>query len=115
MGQTPLLTVLPVALAAVIGSVRPGVSWDSLVEAAERELAGLPGDAVWELRCVNQADMATNGELLPAAHRGRAPEVGEAVVLSLEVLHPGGARSVVAETILITTDGAELLTTTSPV
>ena len=45
-----------------------------------------------------------------AAHHRRAPEVGEAVVLSLEVLHSGAARSVVAETILITADGAELLT-----
>jgi Xaa-Pro aminopeptidase len=114
-GDPPLLTMLPAALAAAIRSVRPGGSWDSILEAAERELAGLPGDAVWELRCVNQADMATNGELLPAVHRARAPEAGEAVALSLEVLHSGGARSVVAETILITADGAELLTTTSPV
>jgi Xaa-Pro aminopeptidase len=112
-GQTPLLRVLPAALAAAIRSVRPGVGWDALTAAAERELVGLPDDAVWELRCVNQADMATNGELLSAAHHRRAPGVGEVVVLSLEVLHSGAARSVVAETILITADGAELLTTSS--
>jgi Xaa-Pro aminopeptidase len=112
-GQTPLLRVLPEALAAAIRSVRPGVDWDTLTAAAEGELVGLPDDAVWELRCVNQADMATNGELLSAAHHRRAPEVGEVVVLSIEVLHSGTARSVVAETILITADGAELLTTSS--
>jgi hypothetical protein len=114
-GQTVLLRVLPAALAAAIRSVRPGASWDSLTAAAESELVGLPDDAVWELRCVNQADMATNGELLSAEHRRRTPGVGEAVVLSLEVLHSGNARSVVAETILITADGAELLTTTKGV
>ena len=114
-GPTPLLHLLPAALAAAIRSVRPGVDWDTLTAAAERELVGLPDDAVWELRCVNQADMATNGELLAAAHHRRAPEVGEAVVLSLEVLHSGAARSVVAETILISADGAEPLTITKGV
>ncbi|GAB3037427.1 hypothetical protein GCM10027052_15200 [Parafrigoribacterium mesophilum] len=112
-GQTPLLRVMPTALDAVIRSVRPGASWDSLTAAAERELVNLPDDAVWELRCVNQADMATNGELLSAEHHRRTPEAGEVVVLSLEVLHSGNARSVVAETVLITATGAELLTTSS--
>lgn len=112
-GQSQVLQVLPAALAAVIRSVRPGVAWDSLTAAAQRELVGLPDDAVWELRCVNQADMATSGELLSAAHHRRPPEVGEAVVLSLEVLHSGNARSVVAETILVTADGVELLTASS--
>jgi Xaa-Pro aminopeptidase len=114
-GQKPLLGVLRAALAAAIRSVRPGVAWDRLTAAADSELVGLPDDAVWELRCVNQADMSTNGELLPAEHHRRTPGLGEVVVLSLEVLHSRNARSVVAETILITADGAELLTTTNGV
>ena len=109
-GETPWQRFLPAALSAVIQSVRPGGAWSSLVDAAEKELAGLPGDAVWQLRCVNQADMATSGELLPAAYDRRPPEVGEVVVLSLEVLHSGQSRSVVAETILLTADGVEQLT-----
>ncbi|MHA6696099.1 aminopeptidase P family N-terminal domain-containing protein [Homoserinimonas sp. A520] len=111
--QAPLLRILPAALAAAIRLVRPGVAWDSLVAAAKRELVGLPDDAIWQLRCVNQADMATSGELLSAGHHHRPPEPGEAVVLSLEVLHSGSDRTVVAETILVTPDGAELLTVSS--
>ena len=109
-GETTWQAVLSAALSAAIQAVRPGAVWSSLVEAAENELTRLPGDAVWQLRCVNQADMATGGELLPAAYALRPPEVGEVVVLSLEVLHSGQYRSVVAETILLTADGVEQLT-----
>tara|TARA_B110000503_G_C7172487_1_gene425021 strand:- start:5216 stop:6253 length:1038 start_codon:yes stop_codon:yes gene_type:complete len=107
-GQTPLWQpLLPAALEAAIAAVHPGAPWASVVAAAATHLSALPSDTLWAIRCVNQADMATNGELLSAE---RTLNSGEVVILALELLHSGSTRSVVAETLLVTADGAEQLT-----
>jgi Xaa-Pro aminopeptidase len=106
--QWPAL--LSAGLAAAITSLRADVPWEDVVQSAADELTGLPSGATWKLRCVNQADMATAGELLSAEHEQRTPEAGEVVILSIEVVHPGHTRSVVADTLLVTADGAEVLT-----
>lgn len=96
------------ALDAAIRSIAPQVTQSELSAAAHEKLRAMPAGATCELRCINQADLATNGELhlSPAA----APHAeGEVVVVSVDVLFPGG-RAIVAETILIGPDGAEPLT-----
>lgn len=101
---------LSAALAAVAESTQVGSTREELRAVAERQLEGLPTDAVWQLRLVNQADMSTSGEFLFAEQVANQIEEGEAIVVSIEVLHSSHDRSVVAETVLITHEGAERLT-----
>ena len=108
-GETPWMSLLPAALNAAIESMRPGATLSSLAHAAQTQLAGLPDDATWHLRCVNQSDMATNGELQLCSEDPPAA-MGEVVVMSLEVLFPGHQHAVVADTIMLTADGVERLT-----
>jgi len=106
----PWTAALRAALAAAVAAAHGGVTSSQLTAAAEPHLTGLPEGVVWSVRCVNQTDMATNGEL-EQDDLGKQHPTGAVVVVTVEVLLAGLDRAVVADTVLLGTDGAEVLTT----
>lgn len=105
-GTAAWLPALREALDRAIAASGPGIAWaEAEAEAASVVAEAIPG-ATAVLRAVNQADIATNGEL-------HEPPVstaeGEVVAVVLEVVAPEG-RAVIGDTVLITERGAEALT-----
>jgi Xaa-Pro aminopeptidase len=107
----PWLPALEAALNAVVGAVRPGATPAALALAAQPARRRLPGEASLDIRCVDQADLATNGELRPVGDGGVC--AGAVLATCVELRLPGVGRAVVADTVLVTVDGAERLTATA--
>ncbi len=107
-GDEPWLPALAEAQRAALAAIRPGVQWSAVEASAASALAALPPGAVSTLRWISQADFATGGELQPAPESG--PAEGEVIALVLEVVDPGGIRSVLTDTVLVAGDGVEPLT-----
>ncbi|MCF3960856.1 hypothetical protein [Streptomyces fuscigenes] len=100
------------ALDAALGAVGPGVTARHLTEAGGPALALLPAGSDAQVRWVNQADLATDGE-----YRHRAADEpmaeGSVVAVAVDVLFEAGGYAAVGETVLVTGDGAEVLTAAS--
>ena len=108
--QAPWIRDLRESLRSAIEASRAGTSASALQTAAEHKLVDLPDGSSWDLCCVNQADLATNGELQSVDHEASFLP-GSVMVISVELVVPGLAHASVAETVLLTEDGAEPLTT----
>jgi hypothetical protein len=106
-GDAAFLGSLADAQRAALAAIAPGVAW-SKVEAAALGALALPDGATAVVTWSSQADFANRGELRPASPAG--PAAGEVAALQLEVIEEGGRRSVLTDTFLTATGGAELLT-----
>lgn len=107
-GGDPWLSRLTEAQRAAFAEIRGGASASVFLAAATAALTGLPEGSVTAVRWINQADFATGGELQPVADAPAAGEVGAVVI---EVIDPAGVRSVLTDTVLVTRDGVDPLTT----
>ena len=102
-GGGPLGDLLTECLAAGVSELRPGVSAQDLVRAAE---SALRGRAEARLTVTSHADLATGGDLRALCGDGDAPvAAGEVVVLALE----SSPHAVVAGSYLVGHAGAEPL------
>ena len=102
------LSALQQALEATLGAVAGGARVSTLTPVAADALGVLPPGCAFNLRCVNQADMATEGEYDTRSSMDVLDE-GSVVVVGLELIFADGGRAAVAETVLVVTHGAELL------
>lgn len=107
-GEQPWLPALAEAQRAALETIHADVGWDVIEAAASPALTALPAGSVSSLRWISQADFATGGELQPPPKAG--PACGEVIGLVLEVIDPGGIRSVLTDTVLVTADGISPLT-----
>jgi hypothetical protein len=105
------VTAVEEALGAAVAAVAEGSRTATLTAAAEPALASLPAGASWYLSCVNQADMATHGELQSSDD---ALLGGSVVVVGIEVLFQDGGRAAVADTVLVAQHHAQSLTSSQP-
>lgn len=94
------------ALRAAVDAAADGVPVAALTDAAGPHATG---DADWQIRVIDEVDLVTNGEYAP--HQpDRTLVAGTVVVVSLDVTLPNGRQFAVADTALVGTVGAELLT-----
>ncbi|NEK59117.1 hypothetical protein GCU56_14720 [Geodermatophilus sabuli] len=100
------LPTLRAGFEAAVGAVDGAARFSDVTAAAEAVLGDLPADAAWYVRCVNQADMATNGEYESVSPTTPLPD-GAVVVVGIEVVFADGGRAAVAETVLVGPHGAE--------
>lgn len=101
-GTAPWTSALTAALDAAIGAVRPGATGADL-----RATVSMPTGG--ELNWVHQADLSTNGEY--ASADPAAPlAAGSVLALAADVLFDDGGYAVVADTVLVTATGHEILT-----
>ena len=107
--RAPWIRALQASLESAIEVARAGTNLPALLAAVERDLVDLPAGASWDVRCVNQADLATNGELQPDDDADTFL-LGAVVVIAVELVVAGLVRATVAETVLLTEQGAEPLT-----
>jgi Xaa-Pro aminopeptidase len=100
--EAPWTGQLTAALDAAIAAVKPGVTGADL-----RNAVSLPegGTLTW----VHQADLSTNGEYAKADPAAPLAE-GAVLALSADVLFGDGGYAVVADTVLVTAAGHEVLT-----
>jgi Xaa-Pro aminopeptidase len=96
------------AQAAALNILRSDAPWADVERAALAALEDLPGDDFATIRWISQADFATGGELQPPPHQG--PADGEVAALVIEIVTASGDRSVLTDTVLVTTTGADPLT-----
>jgi creatinase/prolidase-like protein len=98
------------ALWAAVDAAVAGGPVAQLAAATAPALAGLPTGAAADVGWVNQADLSTSGEYERHARGTRLP-AGAVGAITVEVLFADGGRGVVADTVLVTADGARRLTT----
>lgn len=108
--QPTWVATMRTAFDGLLAKARGGVSDAALSAAAASHLDGLPDGAVWMLRSVDHTQLATAGELLPA-DPDRPHPTGSVVAVSLEVFFEDMTSAVLADTVLLGSDGAEVLTT----
>lgn len=109
---SPVQAALDKASVAASNAARAGATESGLADAARPHLAALPADAVWTVRCVNQTDLSTRGEL--RTHDEGAPLADGAVVgVFVEVCFADGTSASVVDTVLVTGDHGEPLTRTA--
>lgn len=109
-GNAPWTNALREALDAAVAAVRAGARGEDLAGAAAPALKRLPEGTDAQVRWVNQTELASAGEYL--RHSADEPLVaGSVVAVTVDALFTAGGYAAVADTLLVTPDGAERLTT----
>ncbi|MEU3979140.1 aminopeptidase P family N-terminal domain-containing protein [Streptomyces sp. NPDC026672] len=109
VGGAPWTGALRGALEAAVAAVRPGVRVTDLNEAAAPALKRLPEGTDARVSLVNQTDLASGGEHL-GPRAAEPPAAGAVVALTVDVLFGTDGYAAVAETVLVTAGGCEVLT-----
>ncbi|GHH87965.1 hypothetical protein GCM10018793_65810 [Streptomyces sulfonofaciens] len=97
------------ALDRAVAAALPGATGADLGAAARPALERLPQGTDARARWTDQTDLASAGEYRPATD-GTPLTAGSVVAVTVDALLPGGGYAALADTVLITPDGARRLT-----